>query len=75
VVIQDVPPQATVVGVPGKIRRRPSDAARQALDHGNLPDPTAELIRSLSEELERLEARIEELERTKPSKLRPTGQA
>lgn len=61
VVIQDVPPQATVVGVPGKVRRRPTDVSRQ-LDHANLPDPTAELIRSLSAELERLEHRIEELE-------------
>lgn len=67
VVIQDVPPQATVVGVPGKIRRRPTDVARQ-LDHANLPDPTAELIRSLSAELERLAHRLEALEHDESEK-------
>ena len=61
VVVDDVPPNCTVVGIPGHIVAR--DGARVADErHGaqqhreSLPDPTAEMI-------ERLRVRIEELER------------
>jgi serine O-acetyltransferase len=59
VVIDDVPDNATVVGVPGRIvladrpRKRVSGID---LDHNKLPDPVIEV-------LERLEGRIEDLER------------
>ncbi|MCA9582508.1 MAG: serine O-acetyltransferase [Myxococcales bacterium] len=65
VVIRDVPSEATVVGVPGRIapgtkdRRARFDAT---LDHANLPDPLSELVRVLRDENERLRARVQRLE-------------
>ncbi|MCS6799843.1 MAG: serine O-acetyltransferase [Myxococcota bacterium] len=66
VVIRPVPEGATVVGVPG--RTVPSRADRRArfdatLDHANLPDPVAEMLRELRDQNERLRARVEALER------------
>lgn len=66
VVIRPVPEGATVVGVPGRVvppkgdRRARFDAT---LDHTNLPDPVAEMLRALRDENERLRARLERLER------------
>jgi serine O-acetyltransferase len=63
VVIQDVEPGTTVVGVPAhsvEERRR-----RAALDHGNLPDPVLDLIHSLAEEHEKLKQRMKEIEKEK----------
>ncbi|MBN1446006.1 MAG: serine O-acetyltransferase [Candidatus Omnitrophica bacterium] len=57
VVIKDVPPCATVVGVPGRIvgeyKREKID-----LDHAKLPDPIADALRMILEEQEKLEQRI-----------------
>ncbi len=53
VVIRDVPANATVVGVPGRLVRhqsRPVDVA-----HADLPDPVAEALGRLSQRLARLE--------------------
>lgn len=66
VVVRDVPAEATVVGVPGRVI--PSTADRRArfeatLDHASLPDPTAEMLRALRNENERLRARLDRLER------------
>lgn len=69
VVLRDVPPNTTVVGIPGKIVIR--DGVNVAdmevesiidLHHGNLPDPVAEMILCLQRKVGRLEKRIEELE-------------
>ncbi|MCD6407729.1 serine O-acetyltransferase [bacterium] len=61
VVIKDVPPGATVVGVPGRIvgekKRRKID-----LDHDKLPDPIAEVLKIIIEEQEKLEERIKKIE-------------
>lgn len=56
VVIRSVPPNSTVVGIPGQVvvyegKRVP--AAK--LDHGDLPDPIAERVRALQLELEDVE--------------------
>jgi serine O-acetyltransferase len=62
VVVKAVPPEATVVGVPGRVigpNLRRFDAA---LDHANLPDPVTDLIRALSQQNERLRQRIAALE-------------
>lgn len=62
VVIADVPANATVVGVPGRVtfvsgeRVRPID-----LHHENLPDPVLESFNMLERRIERLEKRITEL--------------
>ncbi|MDD5126796.1 MAG: serine O-acetyltransferase [Dehalococcoidales bacterium] len=61
VVIKSVPPGATVVGIPGKVVR---DRLRpyQDLEHGKLPDPVAEVIRLVHQELRKVEERLGKLE-------------
>ncbi len=60
VVLQDVPPNCTVVGVPGRVtvcsgeRISPID-----LHHENLPDPVLDMFRTLERRLDRLEGRAE----------------
>lgn len=63
VVVKPVPPNCTVVGVPGRIvvrngRRVPG----VDLEHGNLPDPVADLLSTFEERVEKLERRIQDLE-------------
>jgi len=63
VVINDVPPNSTVVGVPGKVVKK--DGVRiQPLDlhHEQLPDPIAETLGAIFHRLDRLERRIEKIE-------------
>jgi serine O-acetyltransferase len=63
VVVKDVPPGATVVGVPGRVvLDRHSDPA-EALNHANLPDPVADLIRTLAARNEAMAERLAHLER------------
>ncbi|MCX8007810.1 MAG: serine O-acetyltransferase [Coriobacteriia bacterium] len=60
VVIQDVPPNCTVVGVPGRIVVREGERV-DAIDlhHEDLPDPVVDMFRTLQRRIERLEARLE----------------
>jgi serine O-acetyltransferase len=62
VVITDVPPNATVVGVPGRIGLGFDSKEIQALEHGKLPDPIADAVRFVMKEQEKLEERIKKLE-------------
>jgi serine O-acetyltransferase len=62
VVIKEVPPDATVVGVPARIIVPKHAGFEAALDHAALPDPVADMIRSLAENDERLRHRIAALE-------------
>lgn len=57
VVLEEVPPNSTVVGVPGRVVKRNNQALPQEeLDQVHLPDP-------IKEELAQLTKRIEELEK------------
>ncbi|MGQ0503775.1 MAG: serine O-acetyltransferase [Myxococcaceae bacterium] len=62
VVIKDVPPGATVVGVPGRIVREKHPAISDELDHAHLPDPVAEIMRSLAHHQEAMADRLARLE-------------
>jgi serine O-acetyltransferase len=64
VIIRDVPPGATAIGVPGRIVGADSPHKKQDLMHGSLPDPVAEAIRFWSREQEKLDKRLEEVEKT-----------
>lgn len=61
VVVESVPPGATVVGIPGRVveerRRHIVD-----LEHGRLPDPVAEAIRLVLRENDKLRDRLRRLE-------------
>lgn len=76
VVLNEVPPNSTVVGVPGRVVRRNNQALPQeTMDHCNLPDPVKEDIQNLQKantaltnRLLELEEEIKQLKRQKPSK-------
>ncbi|MFZ5472267.1 MAG: serine O-acetyltransferase [Myxococcota bacterium] len=62
VVIKDVPPGATVVGVPGRIVREQKRNFADELDHASLPDPVADVMRSFAAQQEALIERLARLE-------------
>ncbi|TVM03316.1 MAG: serine O-acetyltransferase [Candidatus Brocadia sp. WS118] len=63
VVTKDVPPHATVVGVPGRIiKQRKKEEQETMLDHGQLPDPIAEAIMTVLKENSKLKLRVKKLE-------------
>ncbi len=62
VVVRDVPPHATVVGVPGRIIEQKKKDHDVMLDHGQLPDPIAEALKLVLKENRRLKQRIKKLE-------------
>ncbi len=62
VVIVDVPPNSTVVGIPGKIVLREEFPVYPGLEHNKLPDPEQQAIQSLTEQIRELEKRIDSLE-------------
>ena len=61
VVVKSVPPEATVVGIPGRIVKDHREPFRE-LEHGKLPDPVAEAIRLVLKEQDKLEERLKRLE-------------
>ena len=68
VVIEDVPPEMTVVGIPGKIvrtvRRRHRIDNRIDLEHHLMPDPVGDALSALIDRIEFLEARITEMQQS-----------
>ncbi len=66
VVISDVPPEMTVVGIPGRVVL-PLEARRISkhgidLDHHLMPDPVGKALHCMAERIAHLEARLAELE-------------
>lgn len=56
VVIDDVPPNCTVVGVPGRVVVRSGERVEAVdLHHEDLPDPVVEMFRCLQRRVDRLE--------------------
>lgn len=69
VVLRDVPPNTTVVGIPGKIVIREGINIADMdveelidLHHENLPDPVAEMILCIQRKVARIETRINDIE-------------
>lgn len=59
VVIHDVPPHSTVVGIPGKVVKMVEPGDPEAtLAHGTLPDPFGDAIRALDKRVKELEERV-----------------
>ena len=61
IVLRDVPPDATVVGIPGRIITPKSNNRISPLEHGKLPDIEAGVIRSLLSRIEQLEKQVQTL--------------
>lgn len=60
VVLKDVPPNATVVGIPGRVVIQDGKRVTHSLDHQNLPDPVADRMKRLEDEIERLKQQVEQ---------------
>lgn len=64
VVLKEVPPNSTVVGVPGRVVRRDNQALpREDMDQIHLPDPVSEDILYLKKENSQLAERLARLEK------------
>lgn len=64
VVVKEVPPNSTVVGVPGRVVVSPEKSREQTdLEHGKLPDPEAKAIACLFDQIRELERKFGELSR------------
>lgn len=63
VVLRDVPADCTVVGIPGRIVYRAGERV-DPLDHGQLPDSEAQVIRALLDRIESLEQQVQGLLQT-----------
>jgi serine O-acetyltransferase len=63
VVLHEVPPNSTVVGIPGRVviqnGRRLKD-----VEHCNLPDPVMEMFKGMQEQIDQLQAEIKSLRET-----------
>ncbi len=70
VVVKSVPPDSTVVGVPGKTVEEHKKHTKAAVDleHGRLPDPVQQAINSLKDEIKVLNNKIEQSEKQKKAK-------
>ncbi len=63
VVVKAVPPNVTVVGVPARVSESMTpEKAELDFEHGNLPDPLADIMRMLLQLHTRLEERVKRLE-------------
>lgn len=67
VVLKDVPPNSTVVGIPGQVVSKQTKKVNSisqdvSLDHNNLPDPVKETLLGMQSNIVMLERRIAELE-------------
>jgi serine O-acetyltransferase len=61
VVLRSVPAHSTVVGIPAKsIKGVSPDLPETTLNHGDIPDPIAERLENLEQEILRLRKKIEE---------------
>ncbi|MFD1708440.1 serine O-acetyltransferase [Siminovitchia sediminis] len=63
VVLKDVPPNSTVVGIPGKVVIQDGVKVRKDLNHSDLPDPVSDKFAAMEQELERLNMEISALKK------------
>jgi serine O-acetyltransferase len=62
VVLKDVPPDSTVVGIPGRIVIRDGIKIQKDLNHSNLPDPVYDRMKQMQEEIDELKTLVKEYE-------------
>jgi serine O-acetyltransferase len=59
VVLKDVPPNSTVVGIPGKIVIQDGVRIKKDFNHRDLPDPVADRCKEIESELVKLKKELE----------------
>jgi serine O-acetyltransferase len=62
VVLKEVPPDSTVVGIPGRVVRMNGQKVNK-LDHTNVPDPVVEMLNSMQQKIDSLQQELEEMKR------------
>lgn len=65
VVLKDVPDNATVVGIPGRVVKQDGKKISQKLDHHILPDPVSDRLKTLQAEIDALQKEVTELKEGK----------
>lgn len=65
VVLKDVPPNATVVGIPGKVVIQDGVRTDKKLDHQNVPDPINDRIVTLEKKIQQLEKQLADAQKEK----------
>jgi serine O-acetyltransferase len=65
VVLREVPPNSTVVGIPGRIVVQDGYKVPDDLDHVNLPDPVSDLLRKMQSEIDQLRSELDEMKERK----------
>ncbi|WP_026314576.1 serine O-acetyltransferase [Heyndrickxia acidiproducens] len=61
VVLKDVPPNSTVVGIPGRVVVQNGVKIKKDLKHNELPDPVADRLAILQKEIEMMQGELERL--------------
>jgi serine O-acetyltransferase len=65
VVLKDVPPNSTVVGIPGRVVVQNGVRIKKDLNHTDLPDPISDRFKELEREIEKLRNELNELKERK----------
>jgi len=65
VVLQEVPPNSTVVGIKARIVIQDGKRVKNDLDHVNMPDPVADTIRLMQKEIDHLRKELDHLREDK----------
>lgn len=68
VVLQDVPANSTVVGIPGRIVVQDGRKVKKDLNHANLPDPIADRLKEMQATIDQLNIEIAELKKERSQK-------
>jgi len=64
VVIREVPPESSVIGVPGRTVHKRIIDSKYDIEHTEIPDPEANAIRCMAEQIRILEAKVKKLEKS-----------
>ena len=73
VVVRDVPPNSTVVGVPGRIASREGKKVPGInLDHTSLPDPLSQALEKLQHEIDKIEGELKDFGLSEKKKKEPS---
>ncbi|RYI25464.1 serine O-acetyltransferase [Bacillus infantis] len=68
VVLRDVPPNSTVVGIPGKVVIKDGVKLKKDLNHSDLPDPVSDRLVEMEKKLQEMQAELEDLRRERSLK-------